>query len=65
VKKNHACAPLPERERSTCRRNAEGPARISEGSNVFLPGSFIEIHSQKPTVIVFEQRINTHHVTTP
>src|SRR5262249_32857899 len=48
-----------------CSGCAKCSARLSKGSNIFLPRGFVEVNSQKPTGLVFEERINTHHVSTP
>lgn len=46
VKKNQAWAPLPDLERST--------------SHVFLPASLVEVHGQKTTGVVRQERIDAY-----
>jgi hypothetical protein len=44
--------------------SAERSAGIGEGGDVLPPGTLVEINSQKPTGLVFEEGVNTHHVPT-
>jgi hypothetical protein len=58
AKKNQACAPLPERERSIATGHADRLAGLGEREHVFFPRVFVEVDCEKPTGLVFEERVD-------
>lgn len=63
-KKNHACAPFPERERLDGHWESYVRACVGEGAYIVRPCTLVEVDGEEPTGLISKKRIHAHHVTT-